>query len=162
MNRIRGPRETDPTKEWHRYLRALPAGNHFIEVTFRNIRTGESSGRMYALTPGLYETIRERHPLVRTPEEALTLFLGYAMDGRVSPRPGPNHNPDYEPVYDKYRTVYLLGQRGDELAKTKTKLIQDYLVGKFGAGKKGGKTWTKERQELDRTLRRRLKAEFPD
>ena len=152
----------DPTKEYHRYLRALPEGNHFIEVTFHNIRTGKSSRQMYGLTPKLYETIRKRHPSARTPEAALALFLGYAMDGRVSPRPGPNHNPDHEPVYDKYQTAYLLGQPRDELAKTMKELIQDYLEDKFGADKKGGKEWTRERQEVNRTLRRRLKAEFPD
>ncbi len=164
----------DPTEEYHRYLRALPEGNHFIEVTFRNIRTGESyppkpAGKVYALTPAIYEWLSERHPFKvaiedesGTPEKALACLLEIATRDGVKPRPRPKHNPHHAPVYYQLQTAYLFGERGDKLAKTKTILIQDYLVGKYGTEVKGGGAWTRERQNLDRTLTRRLNSDFPE
>ena len=166
MNRIRGPRLADPTKEHHRYLRALPEGNHFIEVTFRNIRTGESfppgpHGKMYMLTTKDYKWISERHPLPDTPEQALACYLEMALAGGVKPRSRPKHNPDHEPVYAKYQRAFLFGEQEDKLAKTKTELIQDYLEKRY-PGKRGGPVWTRARQNLSRTLDRRLKSDFPE
>lgn len=173
MNRIRGPREANLAKEYHRYLRALPGGNHFIEVTFRNIRTGESyppkpHGKIFGLTPGTYEWLSERHPFKAaiedesgTPEKALACLLEIALSDGVKPRARPNRNRKHEPVCIKLVTARLFGQQGDELAETKKNLVRDYMEKKY-PGKKGGPAWTKERQNLSRTLTRRLKSEFPE
>ncbi len=132
MNRIRGPREADPTKEYHRYLRALPEGNHFIEVTFRNIRTGESyppkpHGRVFPLTPDKYEWLSERHPLPDTPEEALACLLQIALEGKVTPQPHTRRRQDYVAVFNKYHNAFFRREeRGAKLARTKKKLIQDW------------------------------------
>lgn len=161
---IRGPRLADPTKEHHRYLRALPEGSHFIEVTFRNIRTGESyppkpHGQVFKLTPERYRWISERHPLPDTPEQALACLLQIALEGKVTPRPHPRRHPDYVAVFNKYHNAFFhREERGATLARTKKKLIQAYLKKHYSSPSDAR---TKDRKNLGRALDRWLEEAFP-
>ena len=144
--------------KWLQGLRELPEGNHFIEVTFRNVRTGASYPHVYVLHPELYKWIGGRHPQPDTPEQALACLLEMAIAGGVRPR-SRQYKEEYQPVYARLQKAFLLGERGDKLRETRAKLVQAYLARHYGSPK-ADRVWEKARKNLDRALRKRLKTEF--